>query len=492
MTTSTLARRLCSTKLVCALALLAPAACDAPEDESLAEDLAGEADADTTVSVGADSLIEQRGTAALPGYGVAISVAGDDVVLDWSATGPTGQGVLVYRSSDAAALVDLDGSSAPPAGVEQIVLPFGTTQFVDVGAADGDQPTADAFYRVNVTGNGSDGLSTVVMKRSTAMAPGYNKFGLCMLDGPSRASDVAAQLGSSVTGVFTWDAALQSYLAWTPAQGVGSSSDYSLPLGSVVAAQVDGSTPAYQTLVGTVPTAEAFAITAAAGNNWQIFPALFDGPGSASYWVDEIGYMGMGAWNNLTQSADWYWGPQHADFDVAPCQPYYAYQGADACTSADDCSADSFCDFTSEAACGNAAAGLCKARPIGCEFAEGGEVCGCDGETYASACEAELAGVSIADEAACPEPEPEPEPDPWVTGAWNWFNNVVVWFQLDGSCSAANGFTCTWSVVDETTRHIVIIWNGGQYVDNLTLSADGNFLSGTNQFGHYVTGNRQP
>ena len=34
MTTSTLARRLCSTNIVCALALLAPAACDAPEDES--------------------------------------------------------------------------------------------------------------------------------------------------------------------------------------------------------------------------------------------------------------------------------------------------------------------------------------------------------------------------------------------------------------------------------------------------------------------------
>ncbi len=481
--------RLLSSSVLCALALLAPAGCVGSDDELMSAELESEDDDEATLRPStADALVAGRDAGAFPGFGVDIFVMGDDVVLDWSGTSPAGNGVSVFRSQDAQTLADVDGMGAPPAGVDEIVLPLGTTQFVDVGAADHDQPTPDMFYRVVVATGGADGVSTMLMKKSTVMAPGYNKMGLCMLDGPTRASDMVAELGGSVTGVWAWDAASQSYVGWTPADGVGTAADYALPFGSVVAAQVDGSTPAYQSLVGTVPTAEALAVTAETGTNWQLFPILHDGPLSASYWVDVVGYMGMGMWNNLTQGATWYWGPQSQDFDVAPCQPYYSHQGADACTSSADCSADSYCDFAEAAACGGAAAGMCKARPIGCEFAPVQEVCGCDGQTYDSACEAELAGASVAAQEPCEEPIVEEQ---WVTGAWDWFNNVVVLLNADGTGTAANGFTCTWQVIDPEMRQIQINWNNGQFIDTLTLSADDNHLSGSNQYGHPVTGNRQ-
>ncbi len=45
--------------------------------------------------------------------------------------------------------------------------------------------------------------------------------------------------------------------------------------------------------------------------------------------------------------------------------------------------------------------GLCLPRPDACPD-ETAEVCGCDGETYASACEANRAGMHVAREGACP------------------------------------------------------------------------------------------
>ncbi|MEM7160195.1 MAG: Kazal-type serine protease inhibitor [Myxococcota bacterium] len=383
------------------LALLALPACQAEgptNDLELEAELADEEEGEGVPNSAADALEDGRGTPAFPGFGVDVSVVGNDVVLDWSVAGPSGADVRLYRTTEPTDLSD--AAALPSSGAEVIVLPAGTTSYIDADAAHHDQPTSDTFYRLSIDGQ----PSTMLMKKTTEMAPGYNKLGLCMLGGPSRASDVAAQLGSSVTGVFTWNAANQAYQAWFPNQGAGTAADYDLPFGSVVAAQVNGSTPAYQSLVGTVPTTEAFAVTAESGNNWQVFPILYDGPTSVSYWVDVVGYMGMGVWNNLTQSQSWYWGPQHTDFDVEPCQPLYAYQGAGACTSNDDCSADSFCSFDEAAACGTVAAGMCKAQPIGCEFAPAGEVCGCDGVTYGSACEAELAGASVAADGSCVEP----------------------------------------------------------------------------------------
>ena len=332
-------------------------------------------------------------------FPLGITVAGDDVVLDWSDHALEGT-VTVYRSTSPALLAQIRADQAGE--WDEYPLGEGMTHYTDVGAASRSAVTPTYYYVVVVQSNRGRSVSTMGMKISTAMAPGYNKLAVCMEGGPSRASDVIARLGDSVSGVWGWNAVAQSYLHWTPADGVGATSDFALPIGSVFAAEVDGSTPAFQSLAGTVPVdADEFVVSGRPGYNWSTLPVGYDGPTLASYWVDQVGYWGMGRWNNLTQSASWYWSSEYPDFSIEACRPHYTYLPANACTSNDDCGADTFCYFVGAASCGDAAAGLCKARPIGCEQAPQAEVCGCDGETYASMCEAELAGATVASEGAC-------------------------------------------------------------------------------------------
>lgn len=344
---------------------------------------------------------EQMG--GCPGFGVRIVVQGDDVTLDWSDSGPSGGPVTVYRSLDANLLLDVTALSD---AVDAVVLEPGTTSYTDAGAADRDDHTPTYYYRLAVDTPNNREISTMVMKTTTAMAPGYNKLGMCMLDAPTRASDVVARLGDSVVGVWGWDAEAQSYLNWTPAQGVGTAADFTIPFGGLVAAQVDESTPSYQSLVGVVPRGDAFDVSGEPGYNWSTIPVFYDGPTNASYWVDEAGYWGMGRWNNLTQSSSFYWGADagYPDFELEPCQPYYMYLPDTACTSNEDCHEDKFCYFVDAATCGDVAAGLCKPRPPGCDHAPRGEVCGCDGETYPSECAAEQAGASVASQGECDDP----------------------------------------------------------------------------------------
>ncbi len=70
------------------------------------------------------------------------------------------------------------------------------------------------------------------------------------------------------------------------------------------------------------------------------------------------------------------------------------------------CADSEFCSYAADAFCGAAdATGTCTPKPESCD-AVYDPVCGCDGVTYGSECEANLAGISSAAAGECDEPPP--------------------------------------------------------------------------------------
>ena len=66
------------------------------------------------------------------------------------------------------------------------------------------------------------------------------------------------------------------------------------------------------------------------------------------------------------------------------------------------CGDDQYCDYPDGAACGAAdATGTCESRPTGDCPASLVPVCGCDGNTYGGACEAQKSGVDVLHSGAC-------------------------------------------------------------------------------------------
>ena len=65
------------------------------------------------------------------------------------------------------------------------------------------------------------------------------------------------------------------------------------------------------------------------------------------------------------------------------------------------CAEDEYCGYEAGSGCGDDDAGsVCKPRPAECPE-EHASVCGCDGETYESACLANAAGTGVAIDAPC-------------------------------------------------------------------------------------------
>jgi hypothetical protein len=71
------------------------------------------------------------------------------------------------------------------------------------------------------------------------------------------------------------------------------------------------------------------------------------------------------------------------------------------CSTNKDCPSDYFCNIEGQCVVTGGKAGRCEQRPTACPELACQAVCGCDGKTYCSECEANAAGVSVATTGPC-------------------------------------------------------------------------------------------
>jgi len=76
-------------------------------------------------------------------------------------------------------------------------------------------------------------------------------------------------------------------------------------------------------------------------------------------------------------------------------------------------------------------------------------------------------------------------------GSWKWFNNDTLVVKPDSSVWRDDKKLGDWEWTDKAKLEFIIIWQATRK-DKLTLSADGNKLSGVNADGEPVSGTRVP
>lgn len=85
---------------------------------------------------------------------------------------------------------------------------------------------------------------------------------------------------------------------------------------------------------------------------------------------------------------------------AAACAAAHGTCTSVACDATRPCDAGSFCDHADASSCGTTQAGVCRPRPTACPPVVH-PVCGCDGVTYPSACDANVAGTDAAYDGSC-------------------------------------------------------------------------------------------
>ena len=94
---------------------------------------------------------------------------------------------------------------------------------------------------------------------------------------------------------------------------------------------------------------------------------------------------------------------------------------------------------------------------------------------------------------SCGGKQLDPPPDPrrhcrGAIGSWNWFNGIVVNIESNNSFTSPAGNGGTWQCLPN--GQIELVWTNGGWRDTLSISGDGNSLSGKNQHGVSVSATR--
>lgn len=279
---------------------------------------------------GPGELTSDRHAGAFPGFAVEIAVNGGDVVLTWDAAPDTEY--HVYATNGLAGPPGAPSPIVGATGSTLVATGLGLSTYTDEGAAEPHPPESlITFYQVLASGPAGDTTSTVVAKVSTAAGEGYTKLGLCLLDGPSTASELRSELGDAVQSIHTWDETTQSWRWWWSAFGDGPFGDLALPFGGSVSVRFDETVAPYVTLVGTVPTDEP-PLSSVVGLNILTTPITgwvlgIQYPNAGMLVGGNGKFDGVGRWNVDTQTVTWRRSDGGSEFEVAPCHSYYFEQG---------------------------------------------------------------------------------------------------------------------------------------------------------------------
>lgn len=81
-----------------------------------------------------------------------------------------------------------------------------------------------------------------------------------------------------------------------------------------------------------------------------------------------------------------------------------------------------------------------------------------------------------------------------LLGQWEWFDGQTLVFRANGVAERLDDSSreISWSKDPDRELGYIITWDGGSWVDTITLSDDLNGISGMNQNGNTITGSRTP
>lgn len=79
-----------------------------------------------------------------------------------------------------------------------------------------------------------------------------------------------------------------------------------------------------------------------------------------------------------------------------------------------------------------------------------------------------------------------------IVGDWKWFTGTVVSFTQKGEAINSSGHRGKWERAQGRNGEYkyTVNWQNGQFIDSIEMSKDRKMLSGTNQNGGNITGDR--
>lgn len=247
--------------------------------------------------------IDERPTAQLPGFDVAIEVDEGNVVLAWADMGP-GVTYEVFRSEHP--------YFAPGGTTSEKLADVEGLGYVDVGA--GGEGRAFYQVRAQLPAGYFEG-STTVGKKVTPLYKGYTKISQCLISEVDTSEELCAEIGPAAISAHMWDEATQAWTWWwngTPGPGLTFST------GDVVSINLGHGHPSHHVAVGYVPADDDVVIDLLPGDNLvTVLPARF-GDLMASELLAAVPHATrVGYWDAASQVTLWY--PDGADFEITAC-----------------------------------------------------------------------------------------------------------------------------------------------------------------------------